>query len=235
MSGKILSSPLMCRLRCQGWISCPERTPWKRFFSFNALMFLSKSVPIPWMPRAQCLPDVTRTVLHHRGCLSFLEESFVSRNSGPTAAQTPHPSWGSPGRLWAGLFLLPCFQMAETNLFFVLFSGWRCPSKKLRTHLFWGINQNLPPSSQEPTADVLPLRSPACLLQEGNLTSQAQMLPITMLKNLNECPLYAFVSLTLTGITCASGTEIFTCISCSLFFDVLVCSVHLTAATSYRN
>lgn len=166
------------------------------------------------MPRTQYLPDVTRTVLQHRGSLSFPEESFVSKNSGHT---------GPSAKLrfsyeTMGLFLLPCFQMAETNLFFVLFSGWRCPSQKLRTHLFWGINQNLPPSSQEPAEDVLPLWSPACLLQEGNLTSQAQLLSITMLKNLSKLPLYPFVSLILTGVLWALGTEIFMCIHCSLSF-----------------
>lgn len=132
------------------------------------------------------------------------------------ATQAPQPSWGSPMRLWAYFF--SHFQMAETNLFFVLFSGWRCPSQKLRTHLFWGINQNLPPSSQEPTEDVLPLWSPACLLQEGNLTSQAQLLSIAMLKNLSKLPFYPFVSLILTGVLWALGTEIFMCIHCSLSF-----------------
>ena len=76
----------------------------KEIFSCNTLLFLSNSVPVPWVPRAQCLPDVTRTVLQHKGAFPFPEESFVSRNSGPTATQAPQPSWGSPMRLRAYLF-----------------------------------------------------------------------------------------------------------------------------------
>jgi len=127
------------------------------------------------------------------------------------------------------------FQTAGTNLFFVLFSGWRCPSQELGTHLLRGVNQNLPPSGQEPTEDVLPLRSPACLLQEGNRASRAQMLFITVLRDLSELRLYPFVSLILTGILWASGTEVSVCVRCSLFSNVLVCSVPLTAAVSCRN
>lgn len=105
------------------------------------------------------------------------------------------------------------FQMAEPNLLFVLFSGRRCPSQKLRTHLFWGISQNLPPSSQEPTEDVLPLRSPACLLQEGN----PWMLATAVLMDLSELPLYLFVSLMLPGLM-APGTEPSLCNSLQSFF-----------------
>lgn len=124
------------------------------------------------MPRPRCLPEVPRTVLQHRGSLSFPYE-FCQQE-----------------------FRLPLSDEAETNLFFVLFSGRRCPSQKLRTHLFWGISQNLPPSSQEPTEDVLPLWSPACLLQEGN----PWMLATAVLMDLSELPLQPFVSLILPGL-----------------------------------
>lgn len=115
--------------------------------------------------------------LQHRGSLSFPDE-FCQQEFGNSGSR---------------------FQMAETNLFFVLFSGRRCPSQKLRTHLFWGISQSLPPSSQEPAEDVLPLWSPACLLQEGN----PWMLAPAMLLDLSELPLLPFVSLILPGLMCS--------------------------------
>lgn len=127
------------------------------------------------MPRAQCLPDVPRTVLQHTGSLSFPHESCQQE------------------------FRLPPSDEAETNLFFVLFSGRRCPGQKLRTHLFWGISQNLLPSSQEPTEDVLPLRSPACLLQEGN----SLKLITDVLMDWSELPLHPFVSLIPPGLMCS--------------------------------
>lgn len=120
--------------------------------------------------------------------LPHFQMNSVGRNSGPSAKlRFSCKTTGS------------CFRMAGTNLFFVLFSGRRCPSQKLRTHLFWGISQNLPPSSQEPTEDVLPLWSPACLLQEGNLW----MLATAVLMDLSELPLHPFVSLILPGLMCS--------------------------------
>lgn len=178
------------------------------------------------MSRAQCVPDVTRTVLQHKGSCSFPEESFVSRNSGPTG---PSAKLRFSCKTTA-LFLPPCFQMAETNLFFVLFSGWRCPSQKLRTHLFWGINKNLSPSSQEPTEDVLPLRSPACLLQEGK---QTQMLSYYNAKEFEWSPLLPLCFLNIYWHhMCFWHRDLFflMCVCCCLSSDSLVCSVHLTTA-----